>query len=119
AGLGGGAVVCGLRRAELQRRLLIGATTACAVIGCGLALHFAVRPYKHEVDVVQRGFARWFWEQAADGAEVVCLIADEHRDFGVGKPYEYLAYQRIYSPRHRRGETASVAAAHGKLRCAT
>lgn len=118
AGLGGGYLVCKLRQAAGQRRLLVGGAATLAAIGCGLALHFAVRPYKHVPDEIHRGFARWFWREMAADAELVCLNADEGRDFGVEKPYEYLAMQRIYSPRHHRGEPPS-ADKSGRLRCVT
>jgi hypothetical protein len=56
-----------------------------------------------------RDFARWFWFTAEFDGEVACLQTDLHETFSPGT-FEwglsavYLCNQRIYSPRHARGE---------------
>jgi hypothetical protein len=66
-------------------------------------------PYKSGNDLRARSFACWFWFSMAHNGEVVCL----HSDLGVDPASEvfqhgcsavYLCNQRIYSPRHARGE---------------
>src|SRR5206468_2015764 len=67
--------------------------------------------------LVHRGFAQWFWEQMAEGADVVCLHTDKHGNFGIVPHPVYLCYQRIYSPHHRLGLQSTVDSVAPKLRC--
>ncbi len=65
-------------------------------------------PYRTPWDRTGREFARWFWEEIAADAEVVCVRSDLGIPFREG-PWaydgadQYLCYQRIYSRRHREG----------------
>lgn len=66
-------------------------------------------PYKSSNDLRQRAFAQWFWTSASHNSEVVCLHSDLKTDpapevFQHGNSAVYLCNQRIYSPRHARGE---------------
>jgi hypothetical protein len=57
-----------------------------------------------------RAFAQWFWFDAQLEGEVVCLHSDLGLSFSKAETehlsylYTYLCNQRIYSPRHIRGE---------------
>ena len=68
-------------------------------------------PAKSMQDLQGRDFAGWFWPTLARDHEVVCLKTDWGLAFPpAGRPWEqcismkYLCNQRIYSPRHARGE---------------
>jgi hypothetical protein len=66
-------------------------------------------PYKSGNDLRARSFARWFWFSMSHNGEVVCLHSDLKIDpapetFQHGCSASYLCNQRIYSPRHIRGE---------------
>ena len=68
------------------------------------------KPNKTRSDMRARAFARWFWFNAADEGEVVSLETDLGLYFSTNSRTElgwhnmYLCNQRIYSPRHARGE---------------
>ena len=122
AGLGGGFLIAASRKARTQRHVLIGLNVGFAAIAIGMGTYFMLVPYKHRVDAVHRGFARWFWEQQSVGADVVCLRSDEGRDFGTYPNSLYLCNQRIYAPpRDKNAAVATVAetkeGAPKKLRC--
>ncbi len=66
-------------------------------------------PAKSAAVMRARDFARWFWCTAQFDGEVVCLKTDLGRSFGPadferGLSSMYLCNQRIYSPRHARGD---------------
>ena len=57
----------------------------------------------------KRDFARWFWFDKAQDAELVCLWTDLHERFyappeGDDTGFVYYCNQRIYSPRLAKGE---------------
>jgi hypothetical protein len=66
-------------------------------------------PYKSTTTLRARDFARWFWSDLAQNSELVCVRTDLKEDVSPGT-YDYgwsclyLCNQRIYSPRHARGE---------------
>jgi hypothetical protein len=67
-------------------------------------------PYKSKTDLRYRDFARWFWFNAEFDSEVACLKTDLGQEFAPGTSRHlgwsamYLCNQKIYSPRHARGE---------------
>ncbi|MGA2031560.1 MAG: glycosyltransferase family 39 protein [Thermoguttaceae bacterium] len=66
-------------------------------------------PYKSGTTLRAREFARWFWFDLAHDSELVCLETDLKQNlspgtFQWGWSALYLCNQRIYSPRHARGE---------------
>jgi hypothetical protein len=92
------------------RAALIVLALICAV-SIGRDLY---RPAKADFDLKNRAFTQWFWNHMTWDRELVCLRTDLGLSFpkpghawycGVS---EYLCYQRIYSPRHARGEPAHL-----------
>jgi hypothetical protein len=81
-----------------------------AVLAAGSMARDSLWPYKSLATLHQRDFARWFWFSAPHEGELVCLKTDLGIDFSPATFSElswsanYLCNQRIYSPRHVRGE---------------
>lgn len=101
--------------AAAARRRPGGRVPAAAVLGLlallpvGSTLRDVAHPARSANDQRFRDFARWFWVSKAFDGELVCLKTD----LGVGvEPLlclegdeaMYVCNQRIYSPRHARGE---------------
>lgn len=96
-----------LRGASLRRWAVAGVIGLLVALGVWrLAVGF-VHPYRTPGDRTSREFARWFWDEFAIDAELVCVQTD------LGIPFrperwsydgadQYLCYQRIYSERHRK-----------------
>jgi hypothetical protein len=63
-------------------------------------------PCKDVQNLWLRDFSRWFWPSMGRDCELVCVEADLGEKFPVS-PF-YRCYQRIYSPRHARGEPAHI-----------
>ncbi len=63
-------------------------------------------PCKDVQNLWLRDFSRWFWPSIGRDCELVCVEADLGEKFSVS-PF-YRCYQRIYSPRHARGEPAHL-----------
>ena len=63
-------------------------------------------PCKDVQNLWLRDFSRWFWPSMGRDCELVCVEADLGEKFSVS-PF-YRCYQRIYSPRHARGEPAHL-----------
>ena len=62
-------------------------------------------PYRTPWDRTTREFARWFWDELAADAELVCVRTDLGIPFRPGRwaydgTDQYLCFQRIYSRRH-------------------
>jgi hypothetical protein len=78
-------------------------------IGAGILLRDLWYPYKSGTTLRAKEFAQWFWTDLAADSELVCLETDLKANLSPGS-YEhglsslYLCNQRIYSPRHARGE---------------
>lgn len=80
-----------------------------AVFGAGSIVRDFVQPAKSATVMRARDFARWFWFTAEFESEAVCLKTDLGLDFSpatynYGLSCLYLCNQKIYSPRHARGE---------------
>jgi hypothetical protein len=81
-----------------------------AVAGGGAAARDLAGPYKSVCDQRARAFAEWFWYNAEQEGEAVCIKTDLGRDFSPDTyrqlcfSAEYLCNLQIYSPRHAAGE---------------
>jgi hypothetical protein len=94
------------------------------LVAAGTLLHDIAHPYKSGTTLRARDFARWFWHDLAQDSELVCLQTDLKEDaspgtFPWGWSSLYLCNQRIYSPRHARGEPPQLnrVSAEWPLRC--
>ena len=83
-----------------------------ALVGAGSIGRDVARPYKTRSDLRARSFARWFYFNTEFEGEVVCLKTDLGQVFAPPQTEHelsweamYLCNQRIYSPRHARGES--------------
>jgi hypothetical protein len=93
-------------------------------IGLGCVGRDFLFPAKSASAMRARDFARWFWFTAEYDGEVACLRTDLGESFSPltfqwGLSAIYLCNQRIYSPRHARGEPVAwerISAEH-PLRC--
>jgi hypothetical protein len=101
AGVGLGAILGLIRRPRWQRLTVKAALTGLAVSAVTLAILEVRHPYRMLYDHQVREFARQFWPQQAQGADVACL----QWDFGLypeGLPGPrtalYLCNQLIYCP---------------------
>lgn len=80
-----------------------------AAFAAGSIIRDFVQPAKSATVMRARDFARWFWFTAEFEGEAVCLKTDLGLDFSpatynYGLSCLYLCNQKIYSPRHARGE---------------
>jgi len=95
-----------------------------AAIGVGSIGRDFLFPAKSASVMRARDFARWFWFTADYDGEVACLKTDLGETFSPltfewGLSAVYLCNQRIYSPRHARGEPVAWEriSAERPLRC--
>lgn len=109
------------RRQPVAALVLLG---LISLIGFGSIGRDLVKPYKSLAALNARDFARWFWFNARHDGPVLCLETDLHQQFTPAESARivsalYLCNQRIYSPRHHRGErlTADRTGADETLRC--
>lgn len=123
AGLGAAVAITWLRQPRWRHAAAAALVAGYALVGGGMLLRDLARPYKTPADHVRREFARWFWRDMAQGAELVCIGTDLKRDLFAGQwkrmSPEYLCLQRIYSARHRAGvppQWERISTAH-RLRC--
>jgi hypothetical protein len=86
-----------LRPASVAAIALVLLGTASLARDCWL-------PCKDIQNLWLRDFSRWFWPSVGRDCELVCVEADLGEKFP-SSPF-YRCYQRIYSPRHARGEPA-------------
>jgi hypothetical protein len=94
------------------------------LVAGGSIVHDLVWPYKSLTTLQAREFARWFWFTMPHDSEVVCLETDMKENLSPetyrwGWSALYLCNQRIYSPRHARGERPDLSrvSAEHPLRC--
>jgi hypothetical protein len=93
-------------------RYLNGCTIALGLLvllGAGSWLRDVTQPYKSTTTLRAREFAQWFWFEAAHDSELVSCETDLQTDLSPDKlncgwSSLYFCNQRIYSPRHARGE---------------
>lgn len=122
SGAGAGAAIERIRSVERRRRVL-GAVLV-GLIACGVVPQVvsSTIPYRMRRDQEAREFARRFWPEQNEGAELACA----HLDFAVGPPGGwrgkkswYLCNQAIYSPQRRNfgGPRLDHVSADHPLRC--
>lgn len=119
----GAAAVWGLVRSDRRRtRALAGMLASLVVCGVVPQIVSWKVPYRMAHDQESREFARRFWPEQAQGAEVACA----HLDFHIGEPGGwrgrrawYLCNQAIYSPQRRwfGGPRLDRVSADRPLRC--
>ena len=91
------------------RTAVLGLLGLLLLFGAGVLLRDLWWPYKSGTTLRAKEFAQWFWTDLAKDSELVCLETDLKANLSPGS-YEnglsslYLCNQRIYSPRHARGE---------------
>lgn len=124
AGLGAATLLASIRPMWLRRNGLISAVVALSALGLGRMGYDLVHPYKTLSDERARAFAQWFWVEKSLDGEVACIKQDMGVVFDpvhwTGHATDtYLCYQKIYSPRHRRGGKLRLDAvsANHPLRC--
>jgi hypothetical protein len=110
AAIGAGAwLAVPARRWPRQRAFVLVALGLLALLPAGTVVRDVASPCRTPNDQRFRDFSRWFWVNRAFDAELVCLKTD----LGVGvdpllcvegDEAMYICYQRMYSPRHARGE---------------
>ena len=127
-------LLAGLGAATLALRLIGNRRLSPAAGRIGLLLLVAIglgsigrdflNQAKSATTMWSRDFARWFWFTAQYDGEVACLQTDLHETFSPetferGFSALYLCNQRIYSPRHARGERVAWdrISAERPLRC--
>ena len=125
AGIGLAAAIGWFARRRPQRATWLWAILlATAAIPVGSAVRDVVQPGRTASDIRARDFARWFWYEQAQQAEVVCLKSDWKLDM---VPYAfqywysalYWCNQWIYLPQRGRGEPPHLerVTAQWPLRC--
>lgn len=112
------------RRAHRPETPVALAAALLAVLALGCVARDLVKPYKTPDYLRFRDFARWFWNSKSADGELLCLETDLERGLVPELPQDdiaalYLCNQRIYSPRHARGETPRLdrVAPDWPLRC--
>ncbi len=107
-----------------SRRAVQIALLLLLAIGLGSIGRDLVQPAKSAAAMRARDFARWFWFTAEYDGEVACTRTDLGETFSPGTwewglSAMYLCNQRIYSPRHARGEPVAwnSISADRPLRC--
>jgi hypothetical protein len=101
----------GTRRvpATYARTAVLGLLGLFLAVAAGVLFRDLWWPYKSGTTLRAKEFAQWFWTDLAEDSELVCLETDLKANLSPGS-YEhglsslYLCNQRIYSPRHARGE---------------
>jgi hypothetical protein len=93
------------------RTAVLGLLGIFLAIAAGVLFRDLWNPYKSGTTLRAKEFAQWFWTDLAEDSELVCLESDLKANLspgtytGVLSPSSlYLCNQRIYSPRHARGE---------------
>ena len=83
------------------------------LLGAGSWLRDVTQPYKSGTTLRAREFAQWFWFEMSHESELVSCETDLQTDLSPDKlncgwSSLYFCNQRIYSPRHARGETPQL-----------
>jgi hypothetical protein len=82
---------------------------ALVAFAAGSLVRDLAQPYKSGTTLRAREFAQWFWFNLARDCELACFETDFHESLAPAKANcgwssLYYCNQRIYSPRHARGE---------------
>ena len=112
------------RKGDFSRMAAPIVLLVLALVAGGSIAHDLIYPYKSDTTLCARDFARWFWFDVGHDSELVCLETDWKKDLSPGTytwgwSSLYLCNQRIYSPRHARGEPPHLerVSAARPLRC--
>ena len=100
------------RRRVASPKMVNGCTIVLgllALLGAGSWLRDVTQPYKSGTPLRAREFAQWCWVEMAHQSELVSCETDLKTDLAPDKlncgwSSLYFCNQRIYSPRHARGE---------------
>jgi hypothetical protein len=108
-GLGMAALLARISRPALARSAPRVLVAAMVVLALSLVARDLAKPYRVPADLRARDFARRFWVEQSQGAELACLKSDLGIEFDpqtwrAGMSAVYLFYQRRFSPRHSAGE---------------
>jgi Dolichyl-phosphate-mannose-protein mannosyltransferase len=109
AGLGAASLIALIRDQGHRQRTLAVILIGLACLGLSRDAYSLHYPYRLATEDRTRAFARWFWIEESRGAELICARSDLGVMF---RPVlwendhatSYLCLQKIYSPRHARGE---------------
>jgi hypothetical protein len=109
AGLGAASLLALIRAPKHRNRVLVGIILALAGLGLARDAYSLRYPYRLATEERNRAFARWFWDEKSRDAELICGRTDLGFLFHPGqwegdRASTYLCLQKIYSPRHARGE---------------
>jgi hypothetical protein len=109
AGIGIAAALAPRGGRAASRTGLLAVLAVLAAVGLGAIARDFWSQAKSPNVMRARDFARWFWFTAQCEGEVVCLKTDLGLDFApatynYGFSALYLCNQRVYSPRHARGD---------------
>jgi hypothetical protein len=102
AGLGA-AQLAALVRPAAPRRAAVALAVLLGAIAGGQTVRDLTHPYKHRCDWDHQGFARWFWNQDADTAELVAMPRHLNAQIYNRTDYcSYVCYQAIYGRRAKK-----------------
>ncbi len=116
AGTGGNGGLKPRRQTSELKPTLLGRLNGCTIalgllvlLGVGSWLRDLAQPYKSTTTLRAREFAQWFWFEMAHDSELVSCETDLRTNLAPGRlncgwSSLYFCNQRIYSPRHARGE---------------
>jgi len=123
-GVGATLLIARLPQVRFRRAGLGTVIASLLVLGLVGIARDVQHPYKHAHELRYRDFARWFWYDKAQDAELVCVQSDLGRSFSSrnlewGWSALYLCNQKIYSARHAMGRQAQFDSVSGgrPLRC--
>jgi hypothetical protein len=110
AGLGAASLLGLIRDPRDRFRTLAGVCLGLAAYGLICNAGAQRHPYRLATEERTREFARWFWLEKSRDAELICARTDLGIAIRPGHwegdhATTYLCLQRIYSPRHARGES--------------
>ncbi len=114
AGLGAARLSSLAKHAATRRRTQRAVLAVFVLFGVLFGASTVARPYRDRPDMTGRGFARWLWDAKSRDAELVSAWEDLQLE--LARPPDqwapggaaYRLNQRIYAPRHRRGEAPDL-----------
>jgi hypothetical protein len=115
-GLGAAVLLARLSPAARRRRVLGVAVGLLALLGGYLIARDVIKPYRVWGDVQSREFARWFWREYGQEADLVCVTCDlglafEPKLWTSGMSAVYLFHRAMFAdprPDHEVGRRPSV-----------
>src|SRR6185437_11479226 len=76
AGLGLANILAMAPKVVWRQRMMLSYVVMLFVMAGGIFVFDLLHPFKHGVDRVHQGFARWFWSQDWSDSQVICLKTD-------------------------------------------